>query len=77
MRRQSAEPAIEYLFAVDERLPYPQGADFLLAFEKNRPSDFAFLRTSDQVDFANSAFAGISEWAAFPKHYRSCGLGHA
>jgi len=50
MRRRT-EAAIKPLFAVDEGLPCPEGTALLLAFAKNRPSDFAFLQPSDLIDF--------------------------
>lgn len=73
MRRRSAQAAIEHLFAVEEGLPCPEGTALLLAFARNRPTDFAFLQPSDLTDFTNSAFTGIPEWDAFSEHYGSCG----
>ncbi len=73
MGRRAAEAGIWHLFAVHEGLPYPEGTALLLVFAKGRPSDFAFLRPTDLIDFTNSAFNGIPEWDAFSEHYCSCG----
>ena len=68
---------LESLFPVDDGLPCPEGTGLLLAFAKERPTDFTFLEPSDLGDLRNSAFAGIPEWDAFSEHYGTCERCHA
>jgi hypothetical protein len=77
MGKWDRDEVIGYLFEVAEDLPCPEGIALLQAFAERRPSDFAFLKSSDLADLKNSAFTGIAEWDAFTDHYGCCGLCHA
>jgi len=68
---------VEALFTGDDGPRCPEGSIPLRAFAEARPGDFAFLKPADLIDLRNSAFAGIAEWKAFSKHYRSCELCNA
>lgn len=77
MGRRVRDEVVRHLFEVTEDLPCPEGIALLRAFTERRPSDFAFLKSSDLADLKNSAFTGIAEWDAFSDHYGGCGLCHA
>lgn len=77
MDKRGRDEVIGHLFEVAEDLPCPEGIVLLRAFAERRPSDFAFLTSSDLADLKSSAFTGITEWDAFTDHFVCCELCHA
>ena len=71
------EVAMKKLFAVDEGPPCPIGSELLRNLARERPADFAFLKSGDLVALNNSAFQGIPERDTFAKHYAECELCNA